>query len=300
MTAAARVVVQERSMPTEDLAARLRRLSPPIHPARWTPVNTGYAPAERWVVHSSDGSSAFIKAATTHATAGWLRAEYAVYSQIIADYLPQVVGWYDDGERPILVLEDLSAAYWPPPWRPPQVEALLKTLANVHTTPAPASLPPLDRASLAGWSKVEEDPLPFLKLGLCSAEWLRLALPELVAAERRAPLEGNKLVHLDVRSDNVCFTGKRVLLVDWNMACCANPLLDIAAWLPSLHMEGGPVPEKVFPLDSEFAAVISGYFAARAGLPPIKGAPGVRPLQLRQLRSALPWAVRTMRLPLPR
>ncbi len=42
---------------------------------------------------------------------------------------------------------------------------------------------------------------------------------------------------------------------------------------------------------------MSGFFAGRAGKPPIPNAPQVREVQLSQLRSALPWAQRALRLP---
>jgi thiamine kinase-like enzyme len=53
------------------------------------------------------------------------------------------------------------------------------------------------------------------------------------------------LLHFDVRSDNVCFAGDRAVLVDWNWAAIGNPVMDVAARLPSLHAEGGPPPEEI-------------------------------------------------------
>ena len=45
------------------------------------------------------------------------------------------------------------------------------------------------------------------------------------------------------------------------------------------------------------AAVISGFFAERAGKPVIPTAPRVRVVQTQQLRTALPWAARALGLP---
>ena len=73
--------------------------------------------------------------------------------------------------------------------------------------------------------------------------------------------------------------------------------MDIACWLPSLHSEGGPPPEAILPDAPQWAATMSGFFAARAGGPPIPNAPRVREVQLNQLRSALPWAARALDLP---
>ncbi len=261
----------------------------------WTPLTRGYTPAARWIARFENGRAAFVKAAVSELTAQWLRAEHQVYANVRGEFLPQLLGW-DDDARPVLLLEDLSDGTWPPPWSTRKLHAMLDMLAKVQSAAPPAGLPPIDREALRGWSLVAEDPQPFLSLGLCSEDWLRRALPVLMESGRSAPLEGDELVHLDVRSDNVCFLDERVALVDWNHACRANGLLDIAAWLPSLQSEGGPPPEEVAPEASVFAGLLSGYFAARAGMPPIRGAPRVRHVQLQQLRTALPWAVRALGL----
>lgn len=75
--------------------------------------------------------------------------------------------------------------------------------------------------------------------------------------------------------------------------------MDIAAWPPSLEAEGGPPPERILPGEPEAAALVSGFFAARAGLPAPTTAPRVRTVQLAQLRTALPWATRELDLPPP-
>jgi thiamine kinase-like enzyme len=41
-------------------------------------------------------------------------------------------------------------------------------------------------------------------------------------------LAGKDLLHIDLRSDNICFAGDRTLLIDWNLACHGNGLLDLA------------------------------------------------------------------------
>jgi hypothetical protein len=89
------------------------------------------------------------------------------------------------------------------------------------------------------------------------------------------------------------------VILDWNHACRANPEFDLAFWLPSLHAEGGPPPEEVLPDAPGLAALVAGFFCARAGLPPIEDALHVRPLQRMQSRTALPWAARALGLPPP-
>ena len=282
--------------PDKELIDRVETLmaSPSTN---WAWAEGGYTAAGRWIVGFGNGASAFIKAATTDLTAKRLREDYYVYAHIEGDYLPAVLGWQDDGARPILALADLSRAHWPPPWEPWQVDKILEALAKVWATPPPPGVLPVDRATQVGWTLVQEDPAPFLSLGLCSESWLRESLPTLVESELNAPIEGDEFTHMDIRSDNLCFADDRVLIVDWDLAARANSLLDIAAWLPSLEAEGGPSPEQVCPEASVFAGLLSGYFAARAGLPPLKNEPMVRRVQTEQLLTSLPWAVRTLGLP---
>jgi len=47
----------------------------------------------------------------------------------------------------------------------------------------------------------------------------------------------------------------------------------------------------------EVAALVAGFFAARAGLPWISDAPRVRLAQRQQLSTALPLAIRALELP---
>jgi hypothetical protein len=269
-------------------------------PVSWHPVERGYTPAQRWVIQFSDGSSAFAKIGTTPLTANWLRAEYKWYSALSGNFLPKVYGFEDDPEQPILLLEDLSRAYWPPPWRPGDIELLQKTLHQIASTrPLPAGITSLQeiRGFLRGWDKIALDPEAFLSLGFCTKAWLDHALPILREAENKAQVDGNDLLHSDVRSDNLCILGGRMVFVDWNNPLRGNALFDLAAIAPSLRLEGGPLPEELLPNQPYLAAAVCGYFAANAGLPIIPNAPKVRWIQLRQLRMALPWTVRALQLP---
>jgi hypothetical protein len=260
----------------------------------------------RFVVRLLDGRSAFLKIAAFDYTADWLREEQRVYAALGGrPFLPRLLGWDDDGAAPVLALEDLTAARWPPPWDGRRVDAVLASLEAVHAVRSPAGLPPAAESQFGqdGWPVVADDPMPFISLGLCSPGWLEEHLPALAAASASARIAGDSLLHFDVRSDNLCFTDRGAVLVDWNAACVGNPLLDTAAWLPSLQSEDGPPPEQILPDDTpglpELASLLAGFFCARAGLPPIPQAPHARPLQLSQSRTALPWATRLLGLPPP-
>jgi hypothetical protein len=265
------------------------------------PPGQGYTHNERLIARLADGRSVFVKAAVDELTATWLRDEHRIYAAVLEDYLPALLGWQDDEALPVLVLEDLSGAQWPPPWSAERVSRVVGTLERVAATRPPEGLESLEarRGELAGWELVLEDPGPFLSVGLCSPPWLEAALPVLLAAAQACVLTGDALIHFDVRSDNLCFTGERTVLVDWNWAAVGNPVVDVAAWLPSLEAEGGPPPDEILPDAPEAASLVAGFFAARTGLPPPPKAPRVREVQLAQLRSALPWAARALELAPP-
>jgi len=116
----------------------------------------------------------------------------------------------------------------------------------------------------------------------------------ILSAVDDAPVSGDRVCHLDMRSDNLCFRDGRAVLVDWNWTSLANPAADVAAWLPSVTVEGGPPPWEVLSGAGELAAWIAGVWAGGVGLPPPETAPHVRDAQRRQLAVALDWIDREL------
>ncbi len=269
-------------------------------PAGWRAVTTGNQSHRRYVVQLLDRSLAFVKIAANEDAAGWVRAEHRIYAGVSGPFLPKLLGWDDDGTAPTLAIEDLTGLRQPPPWDPESVDAVLHGLYDVALSVPPSGTPRV--SGMVGeeirrcWTMIGEDRAPFLSLGVCSAAWLDQALPSLDAAASAAPFDGDLLLHMDVRSDNLFLRDGRAVLFDWNWACVGNATFDIAAWLPSLHAEGGPAPETILPDDQGFAAALAGFFALHASMPAPPGFPGVRAMQFKQLRTALPWAARSLGL----
>jgi Phosphotransferase enzyme family len=295
--------------PAEREIANVRRALKRLRaePTGWDPVRRGgHTPARRWIVTLDDGRTAFAKVATDELTASWLRDEHIVYQQLLgASFVPGYVGYYDDGEHPVLALEDLSSGAWPPPWDAAGISALLASLDEMWATDAPpgTALATDDAREIAGgWDEIARSPEPFLRLGLCSDSWLSKYLDTLRSVADEAVFEGDALLHFDVRSDNVCFRPDdgHAVLIDWNLTSVGNPQIDVVFWLPSLEAEGGPAPETVLPdADPGLVSTCAAFFCARAARPPIPTAPTVREVQLVQARTALPWAARALGLPPP-
>src|SRR3954452_14282467 len=87
-------------------------------------VAGGYTLARREVVTLADGRTAFVKTAVDDLTRGWLEAEQRIYAAVSGPFMPRVLA----AEPGVLVLEDLSDAHWPPPWRDGDVRAVTDAL----------------------------------------------------------------------------------------------------------------------------------------------------------------------------
>ncbi|HEY6963207.1 MAG TPA: aminoglycoside phosphotransferase family protein [Gaiellaceae bacterium] len=265
-------------------------------PVRYEPRPGGYSTADRFAVTLADGRRVFVKSSPLENLAEWIRREHEVYAHLGGSFMPQLVGFDDDGERPVLAIEDLSDAEWSVRWDEGRVRAVLAAVEELAASDPPPGTSTARAAHPELWSRwdvVRETPEPFLGLGLRDAAWLDRALPVLLDAAASVG-DGADLCHFDIRSDNMCFRGGRALLVDWNWCCIGDSRLDVAAWLPSLAREGGPRPWEVLGDGGPYAAMIAGVWAAVAGLPPPETAPTVREVQRRQLAVALEWIDRDL------
>lgn len=288
--------LMDEDMIRRELMARIERLVG-TKVESYRRIEGGYSPALRLLCKTTEASF-FVKIGTTPSTSQNLGREIQNYNCLSGDFMPQLVAWENQESEPILIIEDLSQQHWAPPWDERQIELTLAQINTLHNTRASMeTYQQVHGTHDANWQTVATHPEPFLALRMADAKWLESALPRLIQYEESCPTAGDSLTHWDLRSDNICLTARRAIFVDWNGACLSNPRLDLGFWLPSLAYEGGPEPEKILPDAPEVAAWVSGFFAARAGLPEISDAPRVRMVQRQQLRTALPWAVRALDLP---
>lgn len=286
----------------EGLAERIGALLG-ARPVAWEPRAAPWQPAgavdggnERFSVLLEDGRRVFVKAAQAEHTAAWLRREHA---HLRGSFIPRLEAFEDDPAYPLLVLEDVSDADWEVRWDAARVEMVRAALAELARSDPPPSTQTVRETFpvlFGRWRVVEQHPEPFLATGIRPRRWLEQALPTLIAAADAVPADGDDLLHLDVRSDNLCFHQEAAILVDWNWCSTGNADLDVAAWLPSLAVEGGPQPWEVLPGAAEYGAFMAGVWAAVVGLPPPTTAPTVRALQRSQLEVALTWCERELGL----
>lgn len=272
----------------------------------WLMPDTGLSAAIRYTVTFEDGSRVFVKAATDDATEQWLRTEYQALQSVPDRFVPRVIAWMDEPDRrPMLVVESLDRAHWPAShqgvdWREGDIDLVLAAVKDLSHVQAPtifASTPPTDRHwPTLGRPGPDQD--AYLALGLCSPTWLDRTAPHLVAAEASVDETGDRMVHGDVRSDNLCIDGDRVVFVDWANASRGNPDHDLANLLPALHLEGGPRPFDVMADGGAWAAAGSAALAHRVvnhqDIPA-----WLRDVLLRLSAIDLAWAASSLRLPQP-
>lgn len=270
-------------------------------PTTWRSITRGYTAAECWIFTLADARTVFVKYATDTRTSQWLHSEWQMYQGIQAAFMPELLGTGMASDLPFLILEDLTHATWPPPWTDESIALVKAGLQDLRSTQLPGHLEALEdlRPELGGWQRIAEDPQPFLSLKVCSEAWLKKNLARLKEAEIATILAGDELVHLDIRSDNLCLVGNQVKFIDWNYARRGNGLIDLVGWLPSLHLEDGPAPWDILTDEPELISLIAGYFAYHAPLPPHSPNPLHREFQKAQLRIALNWACRVLNLPIP-
>jgi Ser/Thr protein kinase RdoA (MazF antagonist) len=216
---------------------------------------------------------------------------------------------HDDGEWIALVFEDVDGHHPSTPWNPAEVSAVHAALADLARVTTPCRLPVPTAAELcgpelAGWERIAADH------PLALDPWVAGHLPVLRAAADRAlaGLEGQTLVHGDVRADNLLLRADgTVAVVDWPHACrgpawldrlllCVNLLLyggvDVDPLVAQLALDAG-VPEDLL---IDVLAGFTGYFLDAARQPPPPALPTVRAFQQAQADALLPWVRQRLRV----
>ena len=298
----------------------------------------GYTPSATFRLILKGGTTVFFKgvsAAGNQFMRSALRREERVYREVAAikPWAPELLAVVTIEDWHVLLLEDISDAQHVPPWTTNYARKAAESLAAFHNNGSrftlPKWLPPAVKillgthfGELSGWRNIIDDQDAKIRLVDLAGParydakvWFERCISYLVEKEASIlTMTGpSTLLHTDVRSDNLLFRKDgSVVMVDWPGASLGCGILDAAFFFPSVDAEGGPKPEDmvswyVAALDSHVndgdvigaAVAVSGYFAARAGLPDIPGLPRVRAVQRIQLASALSWVARLTDLPTP-
>ena len=264
------------------------------------PVEGGFSPCFAGALTLTGGRRVFVKAvsgAQNPDSPDLVRREIEIVRALASDApAPALLGCFDDGEWVVIVLEHIEGSLPETPWRPEELRAALDALAEVNAALAPTGLPTASERLapvLDGWRQLHAaDAVP--------PPW-RSRADELVELEVEALglMQGDRLVHCDVRADNVLIRRDgRAVLVDWAHACRGAPWVDLAFWLPPLELEGGGAPDEVLAIAPAVirpprhaliaaTAAFAGYLVYRGGLPDPPGLPTLRPFQRAQAEVAL-------------
>jgi len=218
---------------------------------------------------------------------------------------PALLAVIDDGTWVAGVFEHVDGRLPRTPWTDEELTSALHALARMGSVDAPAALPRAAdrlRPLFDGFRNLRAD-------GALPAGWNdhadRLVDLELEALDAVA---GDRLVHNDIRADNLLVTpAGDIVIVDWAHACRGAPWLDLVLWLPALQLEGGPPPEDVLarapltlrPTPEQLVAVVAGctgYFVDRGRMPDPPGLPTLREFQRVQGEVALAWLARLLDL----
>jgi hypothetical protein len=297
-------------VPYDDLPQHVRDwvdhlLGSPVSDATTQPG--GFSPGVAARLRCADDSRAFIKAVSAEAnpqSPDMHRREAKVTAALPpAAPAPRLLASYDDGAWVALLLDDIDGRHPELPWQTDELRRVVETVDELFAdlTPCPlADAPAVDetwRDEFTGWRDAAADGVP---AGL--DEWCVRHIDELAELESRwvEAASGETLLHLDLRADNMIVSGDRVWFVDWPWAARGAPMFDLAAFAPSVAMQGGPQPAELLAMsrygrtaDRETLAVlvatITGYFLTHALLPPAPGLPTVRAFQAAQGAVALRW-----------
>jgi aminoglycoside phosphotransferase (APT) family kinase protein len=261
----------------------------------------GFSPALASVLALADGRTAFAKA-VSRTRNDFSAAAIVREAEILAAMPPEVpaprfIGAYDDGEWVALVIEAIDGRTPAQPWRRDELDRFLAatTVLADTLTPSPiAAAPYADFVDeFTRWAAIDPGDVD---------DRFRHRLDELIRLEAGwAPsVDGDSLLHGDLRSDNFLLTADGFAVVDWPAVAVGAPWLDLLYALPSVTMHGGGDPDALWrasPLadavddDAVNAALagVAGFFIGRSLEPPVPLLPTIREFQRVQGMVTLDW-----------
>lgn len=307
----------DRHRPTfTDLPAQVRGwaeevLGSPV--AGTVPATGGYSPGVTDSLFCADGRSAFLKASHPSLnpdSPGLLRSELRALRAIPAGLpIAALLDAFDEGADGwvAVLLERVPGVQAPLPWTDTTIEAALASLAELvgALTPAP----------VGGFGGAGDALAPLMTLwpelaGVDDLDpWCAARLPALDAAGCRAlaTVDGDTLLHLDLRADNLMLREDgRLIIVDWAWAArgaawvdpallaiefisSAAPEVDADAWIEYVAGAYRVATDSIVDL----LAGILGFFERTGRLPDPPGLPTLRDFQRFQAAALRRWLRRS-------
>ncbi|WP_218887022.1 phosphotransferase [Cellulomonas oligotrophica] len=284
--------------------------------AETTPTS-GFSPGFVAVLELGDGHDVFVKAVSAdqnpqapELARAEVRAARALPPQVPA---PRLLWSDDDGQWVLLGFEAVHGSSPELPWRPDDLERVLAAVdALADAEPVPGhELPRTDdllAEDFQGWRHLlAADDAAREAMAVAVGEpgrWALDRLEDLVLWEQDAlrVCAGDSLVHGDLRADNVMIEEShgRVWLIDWPHASVGAPWLDLAFMLPSVALQGGGDPARLFaqrPVADgvtreelrAFLTGLAGWYAWSSTRPAPVGIPNLRAFQAAQAAATLRW-----------
>ncbi|GAA4262556.1 aminoglycoside phosphotransferase family protein [Dactylosporangium darangshiense] len=255
----------------------------------------GFSPGTADRVLTASGRRAFVKAvgsALNEQSPAMHRAEAGVARRLPGGIpTPRLLGVHDDGDWVALVFEDVEGRHPHTPWVDDEVAAVLEALRRlaVPVTGLP-SLRVDSEEDFAGWRRIAQDPPPGLDPWVAE----RLDLLDELAMAGLAALEGDRLVHGDVRADNLLIRPDgSVVVVDWPFGCAGPAWFDTLTLVLNVRLYGGRLDDDVIAAAPEAitgcVAGLGALFADRARRPAPPGLPTLRRFQQDQADIMITW-----------
>jgi hypothetical protein len=279
----------------------------------------GFSPGLAARLTLSDGRVVFAKAVGSKPNArspDIHRKEARIASKlpqkVNAEY-PRLLWFYDNGDWVSLLFENIEGIQPVLPWRHDELSKVLKAITTLSDSLTPSPIETITagelfRTSFTAWREyatkesgvAENNDLSKFKV---LDQWCLRNLDRLADLENRweKAAKGNTLLHADIRADNILLRDDGgVVFVDWPWACTGARWMDLLFFLPSVAMQGGPKPWKIFdshPLGMEaeydgtssVLAGLTGLFISLGNKLPEPGLPNLREFQLGQASTALEW-----------
>lgn len=276
-------------------------------------ATSGFSPGFAGQLELADGGRVFVKAVSPaqNPESPLLARREITASGALPQGVPapRLLWHHDDGEWVVLAFEAVDGRSPELPWRPGDLRRVLGAVVALGAVRPLAGhgLPSLAAEAAGtfdGWRRFAAlEPAARAALAERHGErgaWLAENLDRLVAWEEAAPaaLDGDRLVHGDMRGDNVLLDGDTLWFVDWPHAAVGAPWFDLVSMLPSVAMQGGGSPAALLassglevPPDRLRAAVsaVAGHLAWSSTRPAPPGLPNLRAFQRAQAARAVDW-----------